>query len=121
MADQGRLLVEPADDLGVAVRDLSYRLVRENLGVGVRLFDGVRITRPARANRRVPGLFEERCPAVPAAGQQPQTVDENDRREPRRVGAFELLIDSRGSRRNRHALLLSGPPPATTLWGSSHA
>ena len=83
MADQGRLLLEPGDDLGVVVGDLADGLVCEHLGVRVRLFDGVGVVRPAGADSHVAGLFAERRPAVPAARQQPEPVDEHDRRERR--------------------------------------
>ena len=53
--------------------------------------------------RRVAGLLEDRRPAVPAARQQPEAVDEDDRRAPRRVRRLDLLRLVLGDR--RHALV----------------
>ena len=74
------LLVELADDLVEVVGDLADGLVGEHLGVGVGLLDGLGVVRPARRERGVAGLLEERRPAIPAARQQPEAVDEDDGR-----------------------------------------
>ena len=84
-------LVELADHLGEVVGDLADGLVGEDLGVRVGLLDGLGIVGPAGRQRRVAGLLEDRGPAVPAARQQPQAVDEDDRLQARRVGALDLL------------------------------
>jgi hypothetical protein len=47
VADDGWLLLQLADDLVEVVRDLPNGLVREDLGLGFRLGDGLRVVRPA--------------------------------------------------------------------------
>jgi hypothetical protein len=91
VADHGRLAAELADDTRVVIGHLADGLVGEGLGVGDGLFDRVRVIRPARAHRRVAGLGEVLGPAIPAAGQQPEPVDEYDGRASARVGLLDLL------------------------------
>ena len=66
-------------------------LVREHVGLRVRLIDGLGVVGPARDERGVAGLFEDRRPAVPTAGQQPEAVDEDGGLPSRRVCALHLL------------------------------
>ena len=92
MADHGRLAVELADDgLGV-VSDLAERLAGEHLGVLVRLLDGVGVVGPVRGHGGVAGLLENCPPPVPAAGEQPQTVDEHHRGKPGSVCPVDLVL-----------------------------
>jgi hypothetical protein len=91
VADDRRLLVEFADHLGVVVGDLADRLAGEHLGVLVRFGDRLRVVRPAGGERRVAGRVEHLGPAVPAARQQPQAVDEHDGRAPGRVDAVDVV------------------------------
>ena len=106
MADDGWLLVELLDHAVEMVGDVLDRLAREHARVRLCLRDGLGIVWPARSERRVAGLLEERLPAVPAARQQPQSVDENDRRAPRRVGVVDLLLFVLREVRHEPALLL---------------
>ena len=89
--DDRRLALQPADHRGEVVGDLSDGLVGEDLGVGVGLLDRVGVVGPAGRERRVAGLLEDRRPAVPAAGQQPEAVDEDDGLQPGLVGTIDLL------------------------------
>jgi hypothetical protein len=90
MPDEGRLPLEPADHVTEVVGDLPDRLVGEDLGVPVGFIDGVGIVGPAGGKGDIACLLEDRPPAIPAAGQQPQTVDKHDRGEPRGVGLLDL-------------------------------
>ena len=96
MADHDRLAVELADHLGVVVGHLADRLVREDLRVCVRLLDGVGIVGPAGQQRCVPRLLEHLGPALPAARQQPETVDEDDRGAAGRVAVGDLRFADEG-------------------------
>jgi hypothetical protein len=58
VTDDGRLALEPAEHLLEVVGDVADALVREDLRMGLRLRDRVRIVRPARRHRRVPGFLE---------------------------------------------------------------
>src|SRR4051794_16566849 len=60
------------------------------------LLDRVGIVRPAGRERLVAGLCERLGPAVPAARQQPQPVDEHHWRTPGRVGPRHLLLGRLG-------------------------
>jgi hypothetical protein len=86
----GWLLVEPRDHLGVTIGHLSNGFVGEDLRVCVCLLDGLRVVGPARCDRGVGGLLEQVRPAVPAARQKPESVDEDDRRSTCRVGLLNL-------------------------------
>jgi hypothetical protein len=99
MPDHDGLLAQPADHLGVVVGDLPDGLVREDLGMGVRLGDRLGIVGPAGRERRVAGLLEDGGPAVPAARQQPEAVDEHDGRLAGSVRALDFLGlgDGRGA------------------------
>ena len=109
--DDGRLLLEPADDRVEVVGDLADGLVREDLGVGVGLLHRVGVVRPARRQRGVAGLLEQRRPAVPAARQEPEAVDEDDRRQTGPVGAVDLLVVVLGDGRGCLGAGHRGPPP----------
>jgi hypothetical protein len=75
----GGLLLELADHVGRVVGNLLQRLVGEDVRVRPRLFNRFGIVRPVRRQRRVTRLLEEVCPVGPAARQQPEAVDEDDR------------------------------------------
>jgi hypothetical protein len=77
--------IKAADDLLVVVGDLSDRLPRKDLGILACLFDGSRILGPARLHGDEAGVLEHRRPAIPTRGQQPEAMDEHDRRETARI------------------------------------
>jgi hypothetical protein len=52
--------------------------VREDLGMQVGLLDRFEIVRPIRCQGRIPVFFEEPSPAIPAARQEPEAMDEYD-------------------------------------------
>ena len=108
MADHDRLAVELADHLGVVVGHLADRLVREDLRVCVRLLDGVGIVGPAGQQWCVPRLLEHLGPALPAARQQPETVDEDDRGAAGRVAVGDLRFADEGLDRGHTNLLGAG-------------
>ena len=99
------------DDLVEVVGDLADGLVGEHLGVRVGLLDRLGVVGPAGRQRRVAGLLEDRRPAVPAARQQPQAVDEHDRLQAGRVRARDLLGLVLGDRRRRCWSRTSVVPP----------
>src|SRR3712207_4484590 len=69
------------------------------------LVDRLRVVRPVRRQGRVAGLLETARPGGPAAGQQPEAVDEDDRGVARGVGRLDLPVLPLGDR--RHGELLS--------------
>src|SRR6266446_2844339 len=91
MTDDGWLAPELANDLFEMIGDLVDRFAGEGLGMGTRIGDGLRIIRPAGSDGRVASLFKHGSPSVPAAGQEPHTMDEGDRDSPRCVGRSDLL------------------------------
>jgi hypothetical protein len=99
--DERGLLAQLPDQLGDVVDDLAHRLVGEGIGVRPSLLDGLGVIRPRRSQRRVPGLLEQPRPAVPAARQEPEPVDEDDRG----MSGGLCLVDLPGSRARdrRHA------------------
>jgi len=104
MADDGGLPLELADGVDVVIRGLLDALVGKDLRVVLGLLDGVRVIGPAWRERGVALLFEQLAPAVPAAREEPQAVDEHDRLLPLRVGAVDLLLFM--DRENCHVMLL---------------
>src|SRR3712207_7187835 len=62
------------------------------------LVDRLRVVRPVRRQGRVAGLLETARPGGPAAGQQPEAVDEDDRGVARGVGRLDL--DRKSTRLN---------------------
>lgn len=72
------LRVELLDDLLLVGGDVADALAGEHAGIFPGQFDGGRIVGPARSDRAVAGLLEERDPVVPAAVQQQQPVHEHD-------------------------------------------
>ena len=92
------------DHAGEVVGNLANRLVREHLRVRLRLLDRLRVVRPARRERGVAGLLEQRGPPIPAAREQPQAVDEHDRCLAGAVGLVDLLLLVLGERAG-HAVL----------------
>src|SRR5207302_11253689 len=91
MADDRRLLLQLADDGAVVVGHLSDCLVSEDLRMRLRLRHRLRMIRPPRLQCRIAGLFEKRCPTVPAAREQPETVNEHDRVQARCVCLLDLV------------------------------
>ena len=75
----GGLLLELADHVDRVVGNLLQRLLGEDVRVRPRLVNGFRIVWPVRRERHVTGLLEEVRPVGPAARQQPEAVDEDDR------------------------------------------
>jgi Leucine carboxyl methyltransferase len=74
------------------IGDLFQRLLGEDLRVRAGLLDGLRILRPVRGKRRVASLAEQLAPAVPAARQQPDPVNEDNRRVAGGVRRLDLPI-----------------------------
>jgi hypothetical protein len=72
---------ELSDHCAEIVGDLADGLAREHVRAGVRLGDGVGIVGPPRGQRCVSRLLEQRRPPIPAAGEQPQAVAEDDKRD----------------------------------------
>jgi hypothetical protein len=87
-----RFLLQGVDDLGCVIGDLLQCLLGNDLRFRAGHFNRFRIVGPVRRQRRVAGLLEEVGPVVPAARQQPQAVDEDDRRVTRGVGRLDLPI-----------------------------
>src|SRR4051794_39610940 len=99
MAHDGRLAIEPSDDLFEVVRDLADALPGERVRLRIRLLDALGVVRPARRERGVSGFVVDRRPPLPAAWKQPKSVDENDWRTAGRVRLLDLLVlvlDDRG-------------------------
>src|SRR5215217_5009655 len=92
MAHHGGPLVELADHLGGVVGNLLQGLPCEDLRVGAGFLDCFRVVRPRGRYTRVAVLLEQTDPVVPAARQQPEPVDEHDRRLAARVGLIELAL-----------------------------
>ena len=74
------------------VGDLLEALPGEGLRLRPGLIDRHRVVRPVRRQRRIAGLLEEVRPGGPAARQQPETVDEDDRGVARGVGRLDLPV-----------------------------
>jgi hypothetical protein len=91
VADDRRLLVEAADDGLEMVSHLADGLAGEHLGMGRGLLDRLGVVGPARGQGHIAIVLEDRRPAVPAAGQQPQAMDEHHRLAAGLVGALALL------------------------------
>src|SRR5256885_13756672 len=91
MSDDGRLLLQSANDRLEVVGDLTNGLVREQFRIRICFGDGLGIVRPARRKRRESCLLEHRRPSIPTARQEPETVDEHDGLESGLVRAVELL------------------------------
>src|SRR6266702_3487957 len=104
MADDGGLRLELADGVDVVIGNLLDALVGEDLRVLLGLLNGVRVIGPARCESRVALLFEQLAPVVPAAGEEPEAMDEHDRLHSRVVGAVDLLLFM--DRENCHIVLL---------------
>src|SRR5437879_3807349 len=91
MADDGGLRLQLTDGVNVVVRDLLYLLVGKDLRVSVGLRDGLRVVGPARRERGVAVLLEQRSPAVPTTGEEPKPVHEHDGLRRRAIGTVDLL------------------------------
>jgi len=87
-----RFLVQRIDDLGGVVDDLLQGLLGEDVRVRPSLFNRFRIVWPVRRQGRVAGLLEEVGPVGPAARQQPEAVDEDDRGVASGVGRLDLPV-----------------------------
>jgi hypothetical protein len=96
--------VQGIDDLGRVIGDLLQGLAGEDVRVGPGLFNGFRVIGPVRRQRRVTGLREDVPSAGPAARQQPEAVDEDDRGVARGVGR-------RSWRRRRRSVRRAGTRP----------
>jgi hypothetical protein len=90
VADDQGLAIQPADDPVLVVRDLVDPLAGEHLGVLSGLGDRVGVVRPSRCHRDVTGLFEEGHPPVPARGQQPEPMNEDNGGRVGGVGTVDL-------------------------------
>src|SRR5215469_16618975 len=110
MADDHRLAIEAADDRLLVVGDLADPLASEYLRMRSGLIDRLGVVRPAWRQCHVAGLLEQRYPAVPARGEQPEPVNEDNGCGFRGVRALDLrslvLSDGRLGGRDGHLLLL---------------
>src|SRR6266581_7360964 len=106
MTDYRGLARESADHGLRVAGDLADSLARKRLRPGLRVGDGLRVVGPARLHRRVACLLEQISPAVPAAREQPEPMDEHDRLLAGLVGAGYLrrLASRRGGRHVPHHL-----------------
>src|SRR5205823_13338727 len=89
--DDRRLLVESLDHLLVVVSNLADRLVCQQLRMRLRLFGGLWVVGPAWGSGRVSSLLEDFPPPVPAVGEQPKAVNEDDRLPAAGVGLLDVL------------------------------
>ena len=69
VADNSWLLVEFADHVCEMVGNLANSLLSEDLGVRVRVIDGLWIVGPARCERHESRFLEDGCPSRPATWQ----------------------------------------------------
>src|SRR5687768_11748373 len=111
MAQHSGLLVEPADHLRGVVGNLLQGLLREDIGVSAGFLDRFGVVRPRWRHTRVAVVLEQTDPAVPAAWQQPEPMDEDDRRLAVRVGFIDLAL---------LALCDPGQGAAPSLGGGHH-
>ena len=86
------LLVEGADHGGRVVGDLPERLLREHVGVRPSLRDGLGVVRPVGVSPAYPFSSKNSTQLSQLDGQQPEPVDEDDRRLPARVGLLNLSL-----------------------------
>ncbi len=91
------------------VGDLPDRLAGEDLRVGVGLLDRVGVVGPGQGDRRVARLLEVRGPPVPAARQEPQAVNEDDRDAARGVRSLDCCAS---------LVVMLQPSRTTALLGS---
>jgi hypothetical protein len=111
MTNDSRLPGQSANDLVEVVRDLPDALVGKNGGMNVPLLDAVGVVGPTGRERSETRGFEHLRPAIPTARQQPQAMNEDDGRQPRRVRARHLNGLVLGYRRDaggRRTLFVSG-------------
>jgi hypothetical protein len=91
VADDDRLRVEPADDLGVLIDDVVDPVAGDAVGLLARFLDSVRIAGPGRRDGHVALLAEELDPRAPRVGMKPKSMDEDDGRSPHgRRKTFDL-------------------------------
>src|SRR5262249_46052892 len=98
MADDHRLSLKAADDRLLVVCDLAYSLAGEYLRVRSGCGHCLWVVGPARCHAHEAGLLEQRHPAVPAGGQEPEPVNEDNGWGARSVRTFHLrcLVLSEG-------------------------
>src|SRR5215471_10236374 len=122
MTDDHGLPIQAVDDRLLVVCDLADSLAGEHLRVLSGRGDCLGIVGPARCHTHIAGLLEERYPAVPARGQQPEPVDEHDGCRARGVRALDLRYlvrsDGRLGDRDGHLLLLVSRDSSTSVMRS---
>jgi hypothetical protein len=91
VADHRGFAFELEDHRLEVVRDLADGLAGEDLRMGLRLLDRVRIVGPARTDRAVIATFDQLRPPVPATREQPQAVHEHHRLLAGTVRTIDLL------------------------------
>jgi hypothetical protein len=90
VAHQHGLAVEAGDDLRDVVGDVGDRRTGEGLVVAAGGLHRGGVPRPVDGDGRVPLRLEALAPRVPAARQQPESVDEHDGLAARLVGGGDL-------------------------------
>ena len=83
-------LLQPPDHLCGVIGDLLQGLLGEDLRLRAGHFNRLGIVGPVRGHRGIARVLEQVGPAIPAARQQPEPVDEYDRRPPARVRLLDL-------------------------------
>jgi hypothetical protein len=101
--DEDRRAVQGPDDLLEVPADLPDALAGENVGIAAGGCDVGRIVGPVGGDCGEAALLEEVPPRLPARPEQPQSVDEHDRRATGLVGAVDFLSLSGGDRAHRPA------------------
>ena len=79
MTDNGGPRLELSDRVGVVIGDLLDPLAGEDLRVILSLCDGLRVIGPTWRERGIAAFFKELAPVVPAAGEEPEAMHEDDR------------------------------------------
>jgi len=92
MADDRGRLVKFLDHASHMVGNLADRFSREHLRVLGRFLHSLRIVGPARRERYKSCFLKQRGPAIPAAWEQPQSVNEDDRPPAARVSTVHLFL-----------------------------
>ena len=80
MSDNGDLRVQPLDDLNEVLGDVADTLAREEFRMTPSLLHRWGIVRPVGDHGAVPRDLKHRPPRIPTAGEEPQSVNEPDRR-----------------------------------------
>jgi len=92
MANDRWPLLEVRNDASHVIGDLAYALSRKHLRVLGRFLHSLRIVGPARRERYKSCFLKQRGPAIPAAWEQPQSVNEDDRPPAARVSTVHLFL-----------------------------